>query len=110
MIVIVGLGITLVLVLFFSAIVDRSIIGAFGAVVLLGVVIGIGGDALIDNCNERLATQERLNTIKLMIHRMPVSVIVTLIDWVIKHILMVITMLQLILIHHMGKSQTMLQK
>lgn len=64
MIAIVGLGIALVLVLFFSAIVDRSIIGAFGVVVLLGVVIGISGNALIDNCNERLATQETVKYYK----------------------------------------------
>lgn len=57
MIAIVGLGIALVLVLFFSAIVDRSIIGAFGAVVLLGA-------ALVSNCNEQLATQKTVKYYK----------------------------------------------
>lgn len=64
MIVIVGLGIALVLVLFFSAIVDRSIIGAFGAVVLLGGTFVIGGAALVSKCNEQLATQKTVKYYK----------------------------------------------
>lgn len=64
MIVIVGLGISLVLVLFFSAIVDRSVIAAFGAVVLLGGTFAIGGAALVSKCNEQLATQKTVKYYK----------------------------------------------
>lgn len=64
MIAIVGLGIALVLVLFFSAIVDRSIIAAFGAVVLLGGTFAIGGAALVSKCNEQLATQKTVKYYK----------------------------------------------
>ena len=64
MIVIVRFGIALVLVLFFSAIVERSVIAAFCAVVLLGGTFAIGGAALISKCNEQLATQKTVKYYK----------------------------------------------
>lgn len=64
MIVIVRFGIALVLVLFFSAIVERSVIAAFCAVVLLGGTFAIGGAALVSKCNEQLATQKSVKYYK----------------------------------------------
>lgn len=64
MIVIVRFGIALVLVLFFSAIVERSVIAAFCAVVLLGGTFTIGGAALVSKCNEQLATQKTVKYYK----------------------------------------------
>lgn len=64
MIVIVRFGIALVLVLFFSAIVERSVIAAFCAVVLLGGTFAIGGAALVSKCNEQLATQKTVKYYK----------------------------------------------
>ena len=64
MIVIAEFGIALVLVLFFSAIVERSVIAAFCAVVLLGGTFAIGGTALVSKCNEQLATQKTVKYYK----------------------------------------------
>lgn len=64
MIVIVRFGIALVLVLFFSAIVERSVIAAFCAVVILGGTFAIGGAALVSKCNEQLATQKTVKYYK----------------------------------------------